>query len=150
MAITAQVETAIGRTADDVFAHLAAMERYPEWLVATGVVRVERPDGDVVGPGARFRVEQRIAGRATVLEGSVTAFEPGRRLAFHAVDREGISVDVDAQLAADGPTSRLRWSLRLGLPLRYRLFESMAAPQVRQAAAADVERFRRLLDSVAG
>jgi hypothetical protein len=33
------------------------------------------------------------------------------------------------------------------LPLRYRLFESMVAPQARQAAAADLDAFRRHLET---
>jgi hypothetical protein len=150
MAITAQFEIPIGRSVDDVFSHLLALERYPEWLVSTGVVAVHLQPGVPLVPGTRFGVQQRIAGRSTTLDGSVVALDPGRRFAFHAVDREGISIDVDAQLAPDGPTTRLRWALRLGLPLRYRLFESIAAPQVRAAATEDLERFRRMLEAVAG
>ena len=48
------------------------------------------------------------------------------------------------------PGTRLRWSLRLGLPLRYRMFESMVAPQARRAAALDLEALRRRLESAAG
>ena len=60
---------------------------------------------------------------------------------------EGISIDIDTVVAPDEMSTRLRWSLRIGLPLRYRLFESMVAPQARQAAAVDLEAFRRRLES---
>ena len=44
----------------------------------------------------------------------------------------------------------LRWSVRIGLPLKYRMFELMVAPQARKAAALDVEALKRRLESVAG
>jgi uncharacterized protein YndB with AHSA1/START domain len=149
VSIEARLETTIGRTAVDVFAHLTAVEQFPEWLVASGVVRVERLDAGPLKQGSRLRIQQRIAGRATTLEGQVTAFEPPVRFDFGAKDRDGISVDVEALLTPDGATSRLRWSVRVGLPLRYRLLESMAAPEVRRAAAADLERLKRRLEAVA-
>jgi hypothetical protein len=147
--IAAQLETPIGRSADAVFAELVAVERYPEWLVASGIVRVERLDGGPLREGSRLRVEQRIAGRAATLDGVVTALEPGRQFAFRVSDRDGITLEADALLASDGLTSRLRWSLWISLPLRYRIFEGMAAPQVRQAAASDLDNLRRQLESVA-
>lgn len=149
MSIEARLETTIGRTAQDVFAQLAAVEQFPEWLVASGVVRVELEAGPLK-EGSRLRIEQRIAGRATTLEGRVTALEPAKRFGVTAKDRDGISVDLEALLTPEGATCRLRWSVRLGLPLRYRLFESMAAPEVRRAAEADLQRLKRRLEAVAG
>ena len=149
MTIEARLETAIGRGAGDVFAHLTAVEQFPEWLVASGVIRVERLDPGPLAQGSRLRIQQRIAGRATMLEGRVTALEVPTRFAFEARDRDGISIDVDGLIAAEGAASRLRWSVRVGLPLRCRLFESMAAPEVRRAAAADLERLKRRLEAVA-
>jgi uncharacterized protein YndB with AHSA1/START domain len=150
MAIEARLETAIGRSADDVFQHITNVEGFPEWLVASGVVRAKRLESGPLKRGSHVRIEQRIAGRETTLDGEVTALDPGSRFAFRARDRDGISIDVDAQLAAAGATSRLRWSIRVGLPLRYRLFESMAAPEVKRAAAADLDRLKRRLEAVAG
>lgn len=149
MTIVAQFETVVARSADDVFAELAAVERFPEWLVASGIIRVE-PGPGPIGEGTPLRIEQRIAGRATTLEGAITAFQPGARFAFRAKDREGISVEAEALLAPDGPTCRLRWSIRISLPLKYRLFESMAAPEAKRAAEADLENLRRRLEAVAG
>jgi uncharacterized protein YndB with AHSA1/START domain len=150
MSIEARFETAIGRTAEDVFGQLSAVEQFPEWLVASGVVRVERLDPGPLQAGTRLRIEQRIAGRATTLEGRVTAFEPAERFGFSARDRDGISVEIEALLAAEGATCRLRWSVRLGLPLRFRLLEAMAAPEVRRAAEADLQRLKQQLEAVAG
>jgi uncharacterized protein YndB with AHSA1/START domain len=150
MAIAAELETMIARNCDDVFARLADVGRYPEWLIASGIVSAEVVGVEPVRAGSKLLIRQQLAGRASTLEGTVTAFEPGSRLAFRAKDPEGISIEIDARLSPEAATCRLRWAVKLGLPLKYRFFESMVAPQVRQAAAADLERLRTGLQSVAG
>jgi uncharacterized protein YndB with AHSA1/START domain len=150
MAIAVELETMIARNCDDVFARLADVRRYPEWLVASGIVSAEVAGDGPIAAGSKLRIGQAIAGRASTLDGAVTAFEPGSRLAFRAKDREGISIEIDARLSPEGATCRLRWAVKLALPLKYRFFESMVAPQVRHAAVADLERLRIGLQSVAG
>jgi uncharacterized protein YndB with AHSA1/START domain len=149
--VAVEIETRIGRPPADVFAALSAVERYPEWLIASGIVRVERLDGGSLAVGSRLRISQSVAGRSTVLDGAVTALEPGRALGLRGRDPDGVTIELDAHLASDDDlTTRLRWSLRMGLPIRYRMFESMVAPQVRRAATLDLEAFKRRLESVAG
>ena len=150
MTLKVALETRIGRSPSAVFAELAALDRYPQWLIASGITRVEALDPGPLAQGSRLRIAQAVAGRATTLEGSVTALEPDRRLTLQAKDREGIKVGIDATVEADGPATVLRWSLRVDLPLRYRMFEGMVAPQARRAAALDLESFKRRLESVAG
>ena len=79
----------------------------------------------------------------------MTACDDPTRLTVSGRDRDGVTISIDATLAADGAGTRLGWHLRIGLPLKLRVFESMAAPQVRRAAALDLEAFRRRLGSVA-
>jgi uncharacterized protein YndB with AHSA1/START domain len=142
MAIALELEVRIGRPPADVYAHLAAVERWPEWLIASGIVRVERVD-------ERLRVEQRVAGRAATLDAIITAAEPPSRFALEGRDAEGIGVVIDASLVPDDLGTRLRWRLELRLPLRYRMLEGMVAPQARRAATLDLEAFKRRLESVA-
>ena len=149
MAISLELEVPIGRPAAEVFAHLTDVERWPEWLIASGIVRVERLDAGPLAAGSRLRIEQRVAGRASTLDASVTALEAATTFGVAGKDADGISVSIDASLGSDGPVTRLGWRLRIGLPLRYRMLESMAAPQVRRAAALDLEAFRQRLESVA-
>ena len=149
MTVSAEIETRIGRAPQDVFAELTAVERFPEWLIASGIVSVERLDDGPLAAGSRLRISQSVMGRAAVLDGIVTAFDPPARFALTARDAEGVTVELDAALEADELTSRLRWSVRIGVPLRYRMFESMVAPQVRRAATLDVEAFRIRMESVA-
>jgi uncharacterized protein YndB with AHSA1/START domain len=135
----------IARPIDEVFTGLADVERWPHWLIASGVTRVTREAGGdgALDVGSKLVIEQRLAGvRSSVVEAAVTAFERPNRFAVRGRDADGITVEIDAALSAVDAGCRLEWSLRVGLPLRYRMFESMAAPQVRHAAALDLEAFR--------
>jgi uncharacterized protein YndB with AHSA1/START domain len=150
MTIAVEIETRIGRAPEDVFAELTAIERYPEWLIASGIVRVERLDGVPPAPGSRVRIAQRVGGRSTMLDGTITQLEPDRAFGLRGRDPEGVTIEIDATVTADGQGSRLHWSMRIGLPIRFRMFESMVSPQVRRAATLDLEAFRRRLEAAAG
>jgi hypothetical protein len=94
-----------------------------------------------------LRISQTVAGRSTVLDGKVTALTPGSAFGLRGKDKDGVTIEIDAALGSEGAATRLRWSLRLGLPLRFRMFESMVAPQAKRAAALDLEAFRQRLES---
>ena len=150
MAVEATITTRIGRPPPDVFAALTAVERYPEWLIASGIVGVERLDAGPLRAGSKLRIRPTVAGRSTVLDGAVTVLAPGAAFGVRGRDKDGITIEIDAVVAADDLATRLRWSARVGLPLRYRMFESMVAPQARKAAALDLEALRRRLRSAPG
>ena len=111
------------------------------------IVRVERLDPGPLMVGSRLRISQTVAGRSTVLDGSVTRLAPGRAVGLRGKDKDGVTIEIEASLAPDGQATRMHWSLRLKLPLRFRMFESMVAPQARKAAALDLEAFKRRLES---
>ena len=96
MTISAQLETRIARSVAAVYAELTALERYPEWLVASGIVDVQRIVGEPIAPGARIRVQQQVAGRSATLDGVITVVEPDRLFGFEARDRDGVRVDIEA------------------------------------------------------
>ena len=150
MTIAIEVETRIERPRGDVFAELSAVERFPEWLIASGIVKVERLDSGRLAVGSPVRIAQRVGGRSTVLDGAITELEPDRAFGLRGRDPDGVTIEIGAALAATaGPGTRLRWSLRIALPLRFRMFESMVAPGVQRAATLDLEAFKRHLESVA-
>jgi uncharacterized protein YndB with AHSA1/START domain len=149
MAIAVTIETTIGRPPAEVFGHIADIDRWPSWLIASGIVQVERSDDGPLVEGEHLRIDQRAAGRAGTFEAQVTALQAPTRLGLHGRDGDGVTIDIDAALAPDGAGTNLRWSIRIWLPLRYRMFESMARPQVERAAALDVEALRRRLESTA-
>jgi uncharacterized protein YndB with AHSA1/START domain len=145
--VAVEVETRIERPPESVYAALAAVERFPDWLIASGITGVDRLDGGVLAVGSRLRIAQAIGGRATVLDGAITHAEPGRAFGLEGRDPDGVSISIDATLTRVGGGTRLRWSLRIGLPHRFRMFESMVAPQARRAATLDLEALKRRLES---
>jgi uncharacterized protein YndB with AHSA1/START domain len=147
MAIAVTIETTIARPPAEVFARIADIDAWPSWLIASGIVRVERASDGTLIEGERLTVEQRAAGRAGTFEARVTALQPPTRFALNGRDGDGVTIEIDAALAPEEDGTRLRWSIRIGLPLRYRMFESMARPQVERAAALDVEALKRRLES---
>jgi uncharacterized protein YndB with AHSA1/START domain len=144
MAISVTIETTIAQPPEVVFARLADLEGWPTWLIASGVRQVERPPGAVLAPGMPLRVEQQAAGR---FEAVITAFEPLARLALQGKDRDGVTIEMEALIRPAERGTDLRWSIRIGLPFRYRMFEGMARPQVERAAALDIEALRIGLES---
>lgn len=151
MTVSVDVETRVGRSPTDVFTGLTAVDRYPEWLIASGITRVERLDDGPLAVGSPLRIAQSVGGRSTVLDGAVTKLEPGVAFGLRGRDPDGVTIELEARLSSDdGLTTRLGWSVRMALPLRYRMFESMVAPQARRAAALDLEAFKRRLESAAG
>jgi uncharacterized protein YndB with AHSA1/START domain len=150
MTIAVEFETTIARSPADVFAELVAVERFPDWLIASGIVGVERLDDAPPTVGSRVRIQQQVAGRSTVLEGSITELDPDRALGLRGRDPDGITIEIQAALAPHDAGTRLRWSLHIGLPLRFRMFESVVAPQVRRAVALDLEALRRRLEATPG
>ena len=147
MAIAVTIDATIARPPAEVFARIADIDAWPSWLIASGIVRVDRASDGPLDEGERLTVEQRAAGRAGTFAATVTALQPPTRFALNGRDGDGVSIDIDAALAPEGDGTRLRWSIRIGLPLRYRMFESMARPQVERAAALDIEAFKRRLES---
>lgn len=149
MAIDVVIEVPVRRPIEHVFAAVADLERWPEWLIASGVLRVARQAPGPIHEGEPLLIEQRAAGRASTVQARIVALQPPVRFAVAGKDADGISIDMDAALVALEPgVTGLRWQIRIGLPFRYRIFESMAAPQVQRAAGLDVEGLRRRLESV--
>jgi uncharacterized protein YndB with AHSA1/START domain len=145
--VSVETETRIERPATDVFAALVDVERYPEWLIASGIVKVERIDPGPLTAGSRLRISQTVAGRSTILDGNVSRLEPGTAIGIRGSDKDGVTVEIVATLERLEGSTVLRWSIRLRLPIRFRMFESMVAPQARRAAALDVEALKRRLES---
>jgi uncharacterized protein YndB with AHSA1/START domain len=151
MTIDVHIDSTIARPADDVFASVADLDAWPTWLIASGIRSVRRErDGEPLA-GERLVVEQNAAGRAGTFDAQVTAFDARSRIALSGRDREGVRIDIDAVVLptpdTDGRTTELQWSIRITLPLKYMLFESMARPQIERAALLDIESLRLRLES---
>jgi uncharacterized protein YndB with AHSA1/START domain len=153
MTIDVAIESTIESPPDDVFAAIADLEAWPSWLIASGIKAVRREREGVPIVGERLVVEQNAAGRAGTFDAEVTVVDPGARFGLRGRDRDGVTIEIEAVVSeaaeSAGRVSDLRWSIRIGLPLRYRVFESMARPQVERAALLDVESLRQRLEAAA-
>jgi uncharacterized protein YndB with AHSA1/START domain len=147
MAIEVVIETVIARLPEEVYARIADVDRWPTWLIASGIVSVERQSSGPVESGERLTVTQRAAGRSGIFEAVVRTATRPSHLAIEGQDGEGVTISIDALVSTANGGSTLRWSIGIGLPFRYRVFESMAKPQVQRAAALDVEALRRGLEA---
>ena len=148
MAIRHEVHVRIDRPASVVFAALVDVERWPEWLIATGIRHVTLVDGAPLRVGPRLHIDQSAAGRAATIEATVTKLEPGVRFGVTGRDQQGATTDIEARLAPAGDATSLAWRIEIRLPLMLRAFEGLAATQVRRAIELDLEAFRRRLLSV--
>lgn len=147
MAIVVDIETEIARPPTAVFAALTDVAAWPDWLIATGIIRVAIQGDGPLAVGNRLLIDQRAAGRASAVDAAVTELVPDTRFAVRGTDGEGVTTTLVAALEPTPAGTHLRWSVRVDVPFRYRIFESMAAPQVRRAAALDIEALRRRLES---
>ena len=146
MAIDVVIEQAIARPPEEVFARIADVDAWPGWLIASGIVAVDRAAASPLAAGDHLTVTQRAAGRSGTFDATVRELAPPSALAVEGRDDEGVTIAIDARVAPLEAGSSLRWSIRIGLPFRYRIFESMAKPQVQRAAALDLEALRRQLE----
>jgi uncharacterized protein YndB with AHSA1/START domain len=147
MAISVTIETDIARPPEVVFAALTDLATWPAWLIATGIVAITRDGDGIPTAGEGLTIDQRAAGRSSTVAATVSAIDAPRRFAIQGRDGDGVTTSLDAALTPIDGGTRLRWSARIDVPFRYRLFESMVSPQVQRAAALDVEAFKRRLES---
>ena len=81
MALDVTIETTIAREPDVVFAHIADIEAWPRWLIASGITAVRRAGTGPLRPGERIAVDQLAAGRAGRFAAEVKTLEPPTRFA---------------------------------------------------------------------
>ena len=149
MAIAVVIERPIARSPEAVFDEIAAVDRWPTWLIASGIQRVERVATGPLVAGESLTIDQSAAGRAGTFAVHVMSADRPTHLALSGKDRDGVSIEIEATIRPADAGTDLRWSIRIGLPFRLKFFESLAAPQVQRAAALDLEALRRRLESVA-
>jgi len=87
--VAIDAEVRIARPVGEVYAALIDVERWPAWLIATGIVKVERLDDGPLRAGSRLRVAQSLAGRAATLDGLVTVLAPDAAFGVQGRDQIG-------------------------------------------------------------
>ena len=131
----------IARPAAEVFALLTDVSRVPEWQASAVEARADGP----LAEGVRIHERRKFLGHEADTELQVSAYEPGRRLALHAL-RGPVTLSVDHVLEeADGRTAlhvtaegRPHGVLRLAGPA--------VTARARQELRRDFERLKAILE----
>ena len=149
MAIRHEATIRTHRPPADVFDTLVAVETWPTWLIASGITAVERLDPGDLAAGSRLRIQQFVAGRRATIDATVEAIERPTHFSVTGRDQDGAGTRIEARIGpdADPALTALGWQLEITLPFRLRIFEGLAAPQVRRAVDLDLEALRRRLES---
>ena len=100
--IAAQPET--------VFAFVADLANLPRWQ--SGIVSAQRTSPDPVGVGSTARVVRDMAGQSLTVDLTITAFEPGRRLAL-ASEASGVSVTATLEMEPNDDATVVRSGIEI-------------------------------------
>jgi carbon monoxide dehydrogenase subunit G len=134
----------VARPADAVYAVLATVERYPDWL--PGVTAAEQTSPGPVGEGTTFRL--RLAGPGGPLEanGVVVAADPGRSLALRGEASQG-RVEGELELEPVDGGTRITVGMEVALSGMYAFAEGLVAGGLRNAMPNALRRIRDRLEA---
>ncbi len=133
----------IRRPSSDVFAFVADATNATRWR--PGVLDIALISGSGVGATYRQGVKG-PGGRRIAADYEITAFEPGRRLAFKAIAGPVRPTgDYRFEETADG--TRLTFSLTADLPFLKRLVMGGAVQRTMNAEVAAMEKLKQILEA---
>ena len=120
-----EANVTIGAPPDAVFAFVAELDNLPTWQ--PGVISAEQTSPGAIGVGTTARVLRELMGQRLTVDVSVTAFDPGRRLALEST-AAGLSVSaaMDLEPAPEGTKVVVSTEIRTTSPFLAPL-EGMAA-----------------------
>ena len=132
-------EQTIARSADEVFAYAADIERHPEWMTVTDALVL---DGPGTRTGARGRERVRFGPFGWDVELEVAEATAGRRIVWKAVDGAPFDLAVSLDLESEGLTST---KATYGADIRLRGLWRLLGPMVAMEGKAGPERELRRL-----
>ena len=128
-----------------VFAFVADLANLPRWQ--SGIVSAERTSPDPVGVGSTARVVREMAGQSLTVDLTITAFEPGRRLAL-ASGASGVSVTATLEMEPNDDATVVRSGIEIKAGSLFMApLEGMIANAAGGELASGLERLR---DAVEG
>jgi uncharacterized membrane protein len=139
---SAENTVTINRPLHEVFAFVADKENDPRWR--PGVAEIERISGE--GAGARYRqVMKGPGGRPIPADFEITAYEPGKRLAFHATAGP-VRPEGSFDFVEDGGVTRVTFRLDAELKGMKKLMAPMVAKSMRSEVQS-LASLKQLLES---
>jgi uncharacterized membrane protein len=139
---SAENTVTINRPLHEVFAFVADKENDPRWR--PGVAEIERISGE--GAGARYRqVMKGPGGRPIPADFEITAYEPGKCLAFHATAGP-VRPEGSFDFVEDGGVTRVTFRLDAELKGMKKLMAPMVAKSMRSEVQS-LASLKQLLES---
>ena len=135
------------RTKAEVFALIDDFARMPSWVGMCSSLEQTSPAPRRTGSTLRYTYKQ--GGRVQVIEGSVTAYDPGRRLALAFADKV-CAIAVGFELSTEGAATRLLHTVEIE-PLCWpmRLMAPIIRAATKRQLAKDTEKLKALLSATA-
>ena len=135
------------RTKAEVFALIDDFTRMPSWVGMCSSLEQTSPVPRRAGSTLRYTYKQ--GGRVQVIDGTVAAYEPGRRLVLDFADKI-CHIAVAFELSTEGSATRLLHSIEIE-PLCWPM--KLMAPLIRAGTkrqlAKDTEKLKALLSAAA-
>jgi uncharacterized protein YndB with AHSA1/START domain len=135
------VATTVGVDPQTAFAYVADLTKHPEWANPKSGLSVEHTSGE--GVGARYTSKQRFLGKGAGADITVTVLEPGRKVAFEAVER-GKKFGHTFTFSPEGGGTTITRDIDAPLPPVVSL---IAKPAIRKEAQAGLEMLKARLES---
>lgn len=143
MALDEIAEIEVARDPDAVAAYMFDPAHEPDWI--NGISLAEPMTPAPIGPGSRVRRRASFLGREINYVMEVVGFEPGRRLAMHAVEAP-MPMDVTYEVEPVDGGSRARVRVEGDAGGLYRLAGPLVSGQVRRSIQGDVRRLKEILE----
>ena len=138
---------ALARPPAEAFATFADYERDSQWRGGVEEMRHEPPGA--VQTGTTTREVLRLVGQRLVTNGRVTAYEPGKLLAFETTDGP-IAARGTRTVAATATGTEARYALTAELRGGYRLLALLLVATFRRGVRADLRRLKGLIERDGG
>jgi carbon monoxide dehydrogenase subunit G len=143
--IRAEASIDVSRTEAEVFAVLDDFDRMPRWLAMCAKLEQTSPPPRRVGSTLRYAYKE--GGRVKLIDGSVTAYEPGRRLAMAFADT-AFKIAVSFEIATTGAATRLTHTVEIEpLSLPMKLLTPVIRAATQRQLAKDTETLKTLLSA---
>lgn len=134
----------IGAPPEAVFAFVAELDNLPTWQ--PGVISAEQTSSGPIGVGSTARVLRELMGQRLTVDVTVTAFDPGQRLALEST-AAGLSVSaaMDLEPAVDGTLVHVSTEIRT-TSLFLAPLEGMAAGIAQEDMATGLRRLKAAIE----
>lgn len=134
------VSTTVNARPEAVFDYVADLTKHGEWANPKTGLEIAHAEG--TGVGAKYRSTQKFLGKPAGADITITAFEPGRRIAFDAVEH-GKRFGHTFTIASEGDLTVITRDIDAPLPPVVSL---VARPAIRKEAQAALEALKERIE----